>query len=74
MLTNERLENIYLREACAHHLIKNPAIIGGPGMSVKIDKSSFSQKKYNRGRVLSNTWIFSGICRETRECFMYMLF
>ena len=42
-------------------------------MSVEIYKSSVSKRKYNRGRVLPNTWVFGGICRETRECFMYVV-
>ena len=57
---------MYMREVCADNLIKNPVIIGGPGMSVEIDESSFSKRKYNRGRVLLNTWVFGDICREIR--------
>ena len=64
---------MYLREVCAYDLLKNPIVIGGPGMSVEIDESSFSKRKYNRGRMVPNTWVFGGICRETRECFMYVV-
>ena len=40
-------------------------------MSMEIDESSFSKRKFNRGKIVPNQWIFGGICRETRECLMY---
>ena len=36
------------------NLLKNPVIIRGLGMSAELDESSFSKKKYNRGRILPN--------------------
>ena len=56
---------------CADNLLKNPVIIGGPGMSVEMDQSSYSKKKYYRGRIVPNQWVFGGIRRETRKFFMY---
>ena len=63
--------NNYLREVCAHTLILNPVVIGGPGKTVEIDESMFARRKSEVGRVLPQQWVFGGICRETRECFMY---
>lgn len=61
----------YLREVCADSLIKNPMIIGGPEMVVEIDESCFSKRKYNVGKMYPQQWVFGGICRETKECFIY---
>ena len=63
--------NNYLREVCANHLLQNPPKIGGPGLTVEIDESMFTKRKYNRGRLVREQWVFGGICRETDECFMY---
>lgn len=30
----------------------------------------FSNRKNNTGHVFSQQWVFSGICREIRECFL----
>ena len=40
-------------------------------MSTEIQESLFSKRKYNRGRTVPNQWVFGGIYRETRVCFMY---
>lgn len=61
----------YLREVCADSLLRNPIKIGGPNMTVEIDESCFSRRKYNIGRVYPQQWVFGGICRENNQCFLY---
>lgn len=63
--------NNYLREVCAAHLLANPRIIGGPNTTVEIDESLFSRRKNHVGRVFPQEWVFGGICRETRESFLF---
>ena len=63
--------NNYLREVCAFTLINNPVVIGGPGTHVEIDESLFTRRKNQVGRVLPQQWVLGGICRETKECFMF---
>ena len=63
----------FLREVCAAELLANPVVIGGPGTVVEVDESLFSRRKHHQGRVLPQQWVFGGICRQTRDCFMFMV-
>lgn len=63
--------NNFLREVCANTLLSNPTVIGGEGCTVEVDESVFSRRKHNVGKVYPQQWVFGGICRETRECFLY---
>ena len=44
--------------------------IDGPGMTVEIDESKFGKLKFNRGRCIEGQWVFGGICRQTKACFL----
>ena len=63
--------NNFLCEVFAAELIANPIAIGGPNTTVEVDESLFARIKNHQGRNLPQQWVFGGICRETRECFMY---
>lgn len=60
-----------LREICAMDILEKSMIIGGEGLNVEIDESCFSKRKYQKGRLYPNQWVFGGVCRENREVFLY---
>ena len=43
--------------------------IGGEGLSVEIDETINARRKYNKGRISPQCWVFGGICRETKIAF-----
>uniref|UniRef100_A0A0L8GRY1 ISXO2-like transposase domain-containing protein n=1 Tax=Octopus bimaculoides TaxID=37653 RepID=A0A0L8GRY1_OCTBM len=47
--------NNYLREVCAAHILANPRVIGGPNMTVEINKSVFTKRKNCIGCQLLNS-------------------
>jgi transposase-like protein len=62
--------NNYLREVCAWRLMQDQHAIGGLGMTVEVDESLFVRRKHNVGRCVGEQWVFGGVCRETKECFL----
>jgi len=47
--------------------------IGGVQMTVEIDETMLTKRKYHRGRVLNEQWVFGGICRESNEIFLDLI-
>ena len=58
------------REVCSEVLIKEDAQIGGTGKIVEIDESKFGKRKYHKGRRKDGVWVFGGIERDTKNCFL----
>ena len=51
----------------------NQEAIGGEGVIVEIDESHFGKRKFDRGRPLSNIWVFGGIERVSKASFIIPL-
>jgi len=63
-----------LRNSCFQLVYdKEKEPIGGPGYTIEVDETLMSRRKYNRGRMLGDMWIFGGICRETGSFFAYLV-
>ncbi|CAF3346223.1 unnamed protein product [Rotaria socialis] len=63
----------FMRDLCVEYFIQNSAVIGGPVHVVEIDESAWVKRKYNRGRQVDIQWVFGGIDRDTRECFLVLV-
>ena len=44
--------------------------LGGEGRIVEIDESKFGQRKYQRGCAVNGQWVFGGIERDSKRCFL----
>ncbi|PIK37754.1 hypothetical protein BSL78_25416 [Apostichopus japonicus] len=44
--------------------------IGGPGKIVEIDESKIGKRKYYKGHRVEGQWVFGGIERDSRKCFI----
>ncbi|GFN83903.1 hypothetical protein PoB_001040900 [Plakobranchus ocellatus] len=47
--------------------------IGGPGIEVEIDETLIARRKYERGRILKQIWLFGGIERASKKQFVVAL-
>lgn len=64
------------RSMCSEVLINwvgNQEPIGGEGVVVEIDESVLVKRKYNKGRPLSQVWVFGGIERLSKKKFIIPL-
>lgn len=52
---------------CQKH---TPQTLGGPGTVVEVDEAKFGHRKYNRGRVVNEQWIFGGFQRGSKSVFL----
>ena len=60
----------FAREVCATILENESEPIGGVGKIVEIDESKFGKRKYHRGRRVDGVWVFGGIERDSKKCFL----
>ena len=61
----------YCREICINIVPdESDQMIGGPGKVVEIDESKLGQRKNHKGGNIEGQWVFGGICREVRKCFL----
>lgn len=60
----------FCREVLIEWCLKRDDKIGGKGKIVEIDESKFRKRKHNVGKLVKEEWVFGGVCRQTRQCFM----
>uniref|UniRef100_A0A0L8GF40 ISXO2-like transposase domain-containing protein n=1 Tax=Octopus bimaculoides TaxID=37653 RepID=A0A0L8GF40_OCTBM len=59
-----------MRDITRNSLLCNPYQIGGLGYIVEIDNSMMCKRKYNRGRMPQEMWVFGGWDREDKKGFL----
>ena len=60
----------FCREVCATVIETKSEPIGGVGKVLEIDESKFGKRKYHCGRRVDGVWVFGGIERESKRCFL----
>ena len=61
---------IKLRDVCGEYFVAHPVRIGGEGHTMQIAGRVFTRRKYNRGRMIREQWVFGGIDTKTKAGFM----
>ena len=67
----------FCRDLCVYHFESSDALIGGQGTIVEIDETVIVKRKYDRGRMLTEGWLFGGIERRSDgvfNCFMRVVY
>ena len=62
--------DMFCREVCEVALFQRREKIGRPGKLVQIDESKIGKRKYHRGHVVEEQWVFGGIEEDSRKCFI----
>lgn len=57
----------FFRRTCTSHLssLSSSTMIGGPDVIVEIDETLMTKRKYHRGRLINERWVFGGMERRT---------
>lgn len=67
----------FCRELSICYYENDTAMIGGPGCVVELDETLVVKRKYNRGRMLRDGWLFGGIERRSDgvfNCFVVLVY
>jgi len=48
----------FYRDVCSNWLLRNHIQIGGEGVTVELDESVVARRKYNRGWLIKEKWVF----------------
>jgi len=59
-----------LTEIAGDDLLENPRKIGGIGLMVEVDVGHYGRPKLHTGGKPREVYVFGGICRQTRQCFL----
>ena len=60
----------FIRDVCVESVSADgDEQLGGAGVIVEIDETLVAKRKYNRGRVVEQVWLFGAVERVTGKCF-----
>ncbi|KCZ75063.1 hypothetical protein H311_03965 [Anncaliia algerae PRA109] len=59
------------REICCSYFMRNPVMLGGPGIVVEMDESSLVRRKYEHGRIVNTHWVFGAYPPSSKEGFLF---
>ena len=60
----------FARDVAANYYMNHSQKIGGEGVEVEIDECLLVRRKYNRGRLVRDQWVFGGREVDTLKCFV----